>query len=73
MHVHICVHDGGCVVCVIVRTCTVEPIAFKTLSTCTVEAAICVSTVGIGMACMGLQVTLVDICTVRKMNKYAWT
>ena len=69
MHVHIC---GAYVMC-IVHTCTVEAIAFKTLSTCTVEAAICVSTVGIGMACMGLQVTLVDICTVRKMNKYAWT
>ena len=73
MHVHICVHDGGCVVCVFIHTCTVEAIAFKTLFTCAVEAAICVSAVGIGITCMGLQFTLVDICTIRKMNECAWT
>ena len=43
-------------------TFTVESIAFKAFSTCTVEAAISVSAVGIGTACMGLQFTLVDIC-----------
>ena len=46
----------------IVHTCTVEPISFKTLPTCAVEAAICVSAVGIWTACMGLQFTLIDIC-----------
>ena len=70
MHVHICVHDGG--MC-IVRTCTVEAIAFKTLSTCAVEATICVSAVGIGIACMYLQLTFIDICAIRQINKCAWT
>ena len=60
---------GMCIVC----TCTVEAVAFKTLSTCAVEAAHCVSTVGIGIACMYLQFTLIDICTIRQMNKCAWT
>ena len=31
-------------------TCAGESIAFKAFSTCTVEAAICVSAVGIGIA-----------------------
>ena len=69
MHVHIC---GAYLMC-IVHTCTVEAIAFKTLSTCTVEATICVSTAGIGIACMYLQITLIDICAIRQMNKCAWT
>ena len=46
----------------IVQTCTVEPISFKAFPTCAVEATICVSAVGIGIARVSLQFALIDIC-----------
>ena len=53
------------------HTCTVEAISFKAFPTCTVEAAISVSAVGIGTACMYLQFTLIDICqNGRKLCEY---
>ena len=45
-------------------TCTVKSIAFKSSHTCADEAAICISTVCIGMAWVHLQCTLIDICRV---------
>jgi len=45
-------------------TCTVKSIAFKSSHTRADEAAICISTVCIGMAWVHLQCTLIDICRV---------
>ena len=43
-------------------TCTVDTISFKAFPTCAVEASICITTVGIDIACMCPQFTLIDIC-----------
>ena len=57
------------------RTCTVESIAFKSNHTCAVEAAVCISTVSIGMAWKCLKFTLVDICrsgSKQRMHAYLY-
>ena len=59
-------HNNACVYC----TCTVEPIPFKAFITCAVETAICISAVGIEMAWICVQLTLVDIC---RLNKWMMT
>ena len=50
------------------HTFAIESISFKAFSTCTVEAAISVSTVCIGIACMCPQFTLINIC--KNWRKY---
>ena len=44
------------------HTCATKSISFKAFRTCAVEAAVCVSTVCIRMACMCPHFTLINIC-----------